>query len=326
MTIEELKCFITKNKDNYAIQLKRHHRKLFDEINTSFAFNTFGEKLYHHIFGNILGNCEICGKLCKFDGIHKGYRKRCSYACMGKSKFVKSHETRNCVICGTLFEIYKNRKKATCSSKCLSKLNFSDETNEKRKTTLKKSMLKEYGVDHPSKIYGFGKRVKQTKLKNHGNENYVNIEKQKTTKETLYGNGFYTNPEKIKQTCLERYGVPNVFHLKQHKTNGKQISKFQRREYEKLLKDYPDARLEEYLPDVQKSVDIYIPSKRKIVECFGDFWHCNPSMYSSDYYNKYVHMNASEIWQRDQERIDLFKSKGYTVEVVWENSKKHPKL
>ena len=111
--------------------------------------------------------------------------------------------------------------------------------------------------------------------------------------------------------------------VRENKTNGKQISKFQKREYTRVLLDYPDARLEEYLPDVQKSVDIYIPSQRKIVECFGDFWHCNPAVYDSNYYHKYVHMNASEIWKRDEERIMALESAGYNVEIIWENVLKH---
>ena len=84
--------------------------------------------------------------------------------------------------------------------------------------------------------------------------------------------------------------------------------------------EHSDAKIEEYLPDVQKSVDIYIPSKKKIVECFGDFWHCNPSKYSAEYYHRYVHMNASEIWKRDEERIKALKDAGYSVEVIWENA------
>lgn len=322
MNIDDLKLFVKTNKDNYGIQLKRHYRELFDEIDFKYNFNTFGQKLYHFIYGDGCGGCEICGSRCKFDGIHKGYRKRCSYLCMGKSKYNKSHEIRQCIVCGGLFEIYKNRGKATCSPECLLELNRSDEVNVKRTASLKTSMMEKYGVDHPSKIPGFGDRVKRTKKERYGDENYTNIEKQRVTKASIYGDAYYTNSSKIRQTCMQRYGVPNVLHLKQHKTNGKQISKFQRRVYERILTEYPDAKLEEYLPDVQKSVDIYIPSQKKVVECFGDFWHCNPLLYASDYYNKYVHMNASEIWERDKKRMADLKTAGYNVEIVWENTNK----
>jgi len=325
MNKEEIKQFCLNNKDNFAIQLKRHHKETFDEINKTFNFNRFSEKLYVYINGKeSVGYCKVCKEKTQFDGYWKGYpRIYCSYKCRSKEKSDKANEIRKCVICNGEFRIYKNREKTTCSNNCLLRLNFSPEVNKKRNKNFKLAMIKKYGVDHPSQLPNFGDIVKQTKLKNHGDENYVNIEKSKLTKLKRYGNENYVNVEKNKHTCMGRYGVPNIFHLKKNKTNGKQISKFQKREYQKILKEYPDAKLEEYLSDVQKSVDIYIPSKKKIVECFGDFWHCNPSIYPSNYYHKYVHMNASEIWKRDEERIQSFKTDGYDVEIIWENTNKH---
>lgn len=88
------------------------------------------------------------------------------------------------------------------------------------------------------------------------------------------------------------------------------------------MKNYPDARLEEYLPDIRKSVDIYIPSLNKIIECFGDYWHCNPKIYAADYYHREIHMNAEEIWKRDNDRISVMENAGYKVEVIWEGSNK----
>jgi len=140
----------------------------------------------------------------------------------------------------------------------------------------------------------------------------------------MYGGFGMASPftrEKIKKTMMKKYGVPNAYYLSDNTSIGKRISKFQRREYGKILNEYSDAKLEEYLTDVQKSVDIYIPSQRKVIECFGDFWHCNPTMYGKNYYHKYVHMNASEIWKRDEERITVLKAAGYVVEIIWENSR-----
>jgi len=40
----------------------------------------------------------------------------------------------------------------------------------------------------------------------------------------------------------------------------------------------------------QVSVDRYtvdfLVNKKYIVECYGDFWHCNPQQYTSSYFNK----------------------------------------
>lgn len=34
-----------------------------------------------------------------------------------------------------------------------------------------------------------------------------------------------------------------------------------------------------YLRDIAQYCDIYIPSKNLVIECDGDFWHCNPKVY-----------------------------------------------
>jgi len=40
----------------------------------------------------------------------------------------------------------------------------------------------------------------------------------------------------------------------------------------------------------QVSVDKYtvdfLVNKKYIVECYGDFWHCNPQQYTSSYFNR----------------------------------------
>src|ERR1035437_203385 len=209
MTIEELKQFVESNKDNYGIQLKRHHHEIYSKIDLAYSFDTFGQKLYHFVYGSAFGKCEVCGKQCKFDGIHKGYRKRCSYVCMGKSKYENSHEQRNCVICGKSFEIYKNREKTTCSYDCLLGLNRSEEVTKKRLITLKQTMMKKYGVGHSSQLPDFVEKLKKTKLLRYGDENYVNAEKAKKTKLEKYGSENYINIEKAKETRLIKYGDEN---------------------------------------------------------------------------------------------------------------------
>ena len=142
------------------------------------------------------------------------------------------------------------------------------------------------------------------------------------TKLEKYGDSSYNNIVKGMRTIQERYGVYCAFDLPQSKSNGRRISKFQRRVYGDVLKEHADALLEEYLPDAKKSVDIYIPSLKKVIECNGDYWHCNPIRYEPDYYNKSVHLTAQQIWDRDAQRIKELKSIGYDVKVLWESASK----
>lgn len=57
---------------------------------------------------------------------------------------------------------------------------------------------------------------------------------------------------------------------------------------------------------------INIPSTKKVIECYRDYWHCNPSKYSPDYYNKLVHMTAKNIRNIDKEKINLLEKRDIT--------------
>jgi hypothetical protein len=210
MNKEEIKTFCCDNRDNFAIQLKRHHKQLYDKIDNLYDFPRFAEKLYVYIHEpQSMGHCKVCKSKTKFDGYWVGYREYCSYRCRSKNKSDVATEIRNCIICNGEFKIHKKRKKTTCSVDCLKKLNSTKEVNDKRQISFKRTMIEKYGIDHPSKLPDFKIKTKQTRLKNSGDENYVNIKKAKQTKLEKYGNENYNNTEKTKNTCLERYGVDN---------------------------------------------------------------------------------------------------------------------
>jgi G:T-mismatch repair DNA endonuclease (very short patch repair protein) len=55
-----------------------------------------------------------------------------------------------------------------------------------------------------------------------------------------------------------------------------------------------------------------------IIECYGDFWHCNPQKYKPDYFNRGKKKTAREIWERDLERKKRFEELGYKFINLWE--------
>ena len=65
--------------------------------------------------------------------------------------------------------------------------------------------------------------------------------------------------------------------------------------------------------------DIFIPEINLIIEYNGDYWHCNPKKYESNYYHKYKKKTAKEIWEYDKNKIDLLIEKGYNYEIIWES-------
>jgi len=233
-----------------------------------------------------VGNCLYCKKV--FD-ILKNRKTLCSRSCMYEWRKTQHHETVNCLNCGKGFNKYKKSKNKYCSDIC-------------SKTSIeKKEKLRKWGLSNS----------------NHWNNPNVQS-KVKVTKKERYGDENYNNMEKTIETCNQKYGVPYSI-IVAPKANGKRISKPQRKVYEEVLKEHPDALLEHWLQDAQKSVDVYIPSTRTIIEIYGTYWHCDPRKYSSEYYNKSMKLVARKIWDRDIKRQLFLESLGYTVKVFWES-------
>ena len=233
------------------------------------------------------GNCLYCGKL--FD-ILKNRKTLCSRRCMYDRRKSQHKETVPCLTCGKEFDKYKKNKTRYCSDICA-------------KTSIeKKEKLRKWGLSN----------------KNHWNNPTIQS-KVRTTKKERYGDENYNNTDKQIKTAFEKYGTYTMW---LGKSQGKRISNPQRKVYENVLKEHTDALLEHWLRDAQKSVDVYIPSTKTIIEVYGTYWHCDPRKYAGNYYNKSMKLNAQEIWERDTKRKNFLESLGYTVKVLWESDVK----
>lgn len=73
-------------------------------------------------------------------------------------------------------------------------------------------------------------------------------------------------------------------------------------EYEKIF----DFKTNCYLPD------FYVESKKLIIECYGDFWHANPNLFSE---NQPTHKTrtAKQIWQYDKLKKETFEKKDINI-------------
>jgi very-short-patch-repair endonuclease len=81
---------------------------------------------------------------------------------------------------------------------------------------------------------------------------------------------------------------------------------------------------------IQANVDKYnvdfLVDDKYIIECYGDFWHCNPIRYPADYFNRGKRKYAKDIWKRDGCRKQHFEEQGYKFLSLWETDiNKHPK-
>lgn len=151
----------------------------------------------------------------------------CKY---GKSCWVKPQdlqdgsaikETRKCDCCGTLYERRHSQHITSFNlwGKDLCKeCTRNEENNSKTTERRKKTCLKKYGQDNPSKVIEFQKNRESTMNERYGVSNYFQSEefREKSVKtcQDKYGVNFHSQSEeiinKIKNTCKEKYGVENA--------------------------------------------------------------------------------------------------------------------
>ena len=131
--------------------------------------------------------CKICGKsygICSALAVHVKRTHKMEI----KDYYDRYIDTNshNCIYCGSpvLFCGMGEGYKKVCKSK--------DCQNRYKQEMAVKGCLKKYGVTNVFKLKSTTKKIKSTKLKKYGDENY-------------------NNPTKSKQTCLKKYGVEYNF-------------------------------------------------------------------------------------------------------------------
>lgn len=152
--------------------------------------------------------------------------------------------------------------------------------------------------------------------KKHSNETKSHL--SKIRKGTNMGD---KNPMKKKE-YRDKIGKKLLERIKLNPIKYQKISKKEINLLKEIKEIYPDT-IGSYV--VGRYVcDIFIPSLNIIIEFYGDYWHCNPSKYKTDYYHKHKKKNASEIWKEDELRVDNIKKRGYNLHIIWEEECKTP--
>lgn len=96
-----------------------------------------------------------------------------------------------------------------------------------------------------------------------------------------------------------------------------------------LLKEKRSSLEEQVLPYLTEysnnirigkyTVDFINPNTKHIIEINGNYWHCNPKMYSPDFIHLHLNMTASQKWDYDKNRKEELERKGYTITTIWED-------
>jgi G:T-mismatch repair DNA endonuclease (very short patch repair protein) len=69
--------------------------------------------------------------------------------------------------------------------------------------------------------------------------------------------------------------------------------------------------------------DLVIPELKLCIEYNGDLFHANPLIFESEDKPNPFNQNitSNDIWKKDKIKLDLIKSKGYKVLVIWSSDK-----
>jgi G:T-mismatch repair DNA endonuclease (very short patch repair protein) len=103
--------------------------------------------------------------------------------------------------------------------------------------------------------------------------------------------------------------------------NGTIISKIETEMFD-LLENHIGIYTRQYRITHDNKLYVYDygdSSKKKLIEFFGDFWHCNPNKYDEDYYHPIIKLTAIDIRLRNEQRINIANKLGYNVKVIWES-------
>lgn len=204
---------------------------------------------------------------------------------------------------------------------------------------------KEYRSKYEKKLSeNFGENIKSpiqnSKIKN----------KISNTIEERYGVKWFLNRgkhyKKIEKAMYDKYGVVNLFNdiewqKKLHRYNTSLgCSKIEFSFCDEVVKNLELLEEEYYSNNNIKmgcktffidnkyfyTVDIFIPKYNTAIEFYGDYWHCNPEIYSRDYNHSYKKMTAEQIWEYDKKRICELKN-SYNIQIltIWENDWKKNK-
>lgn len=124
---------------------------------------------------------------------------------------------------------------------------------------------------------------------------------------------------KQKDTLYKHHGVSNAYALAKRKT----ISLGQRKLFEVITKLFPNVEvfIEKRITTKPHSIfaDILVPDQKIVIEYNGDFWHCNPKKYNSNYFHPKKQLLAEQIWENDKNRSEIITGLGYKLLIIWEN-------
>jgi len=186
------------------------------------------------------------------------------------------------------------------------------------------------------------KKYRKTCLEKYGKDNFSKIKKIKSPKkiDLLENENFYeeikdliqSQKKDILKKALERDNILKKETLDIYKKYYKYWNKLNDEEKNKLINK--DILLESRISDCLDKLNItYIKNftygkmvfdfkfGNILIDVNSDYWKANPSFYRKNEKMSFPFKNiiAGTIWQKDKNKNDIMKNKGYKILIFWEN-------
>jgi len=318
MTLKDEILAVIKNLKSLhsLITSLKSQNNLYDRILNSTPFlNKFqnvrtSERVYCIIYDLVdRQKCKECGKnYVNYISFNIGYVKFCSHTCgsINRETKLKNKET-NLTKYGKQWFMQTTRFKKESKITLLKNYNVTNysKTNEFRETINKITLSRT-----KEEIDQITKKGKESKRKNHGDENF-------------------NNRKKFKQTMMDRYGVETSFRL-----SNRYYSKISQNLFWNLYKELPEnLKVSTYFAELPKNeyrmidlnndsiyIDFTILDIKFCIEFFGDIYHGNPNIFNENDKPNFFYKNLTckQIWEKDKKRINFIEDNGFKILIIWE--------
>lgn len=271
--------------------------------------------------------CEACGK-----PLNKN-KRFCSRRCAGLDILIE--EERVCPTCKKVFKVKESSKKKFCSKQCASESYKTKQPvtclfcNKQIIKAQNKKFCDHYCwvmyIKNNPQLERF-KKVCVTCGKEYEVHYYRYNDSKYCSRECHYNNKriiknclycgsliegarwVVENKKFCNKSCSENYKL----------THSQSTSKWEVELFNTLKIDFPTLIKSESFKIKGNLFYVDMIYNNIIIECFGDYWHCNPSTYNLTYYHKQKKLYADSIWKNDCIRLQRLQSQGYFVFIFWE--------
>jgi hypothetical protein len=237
-------------------------------------------------------------------------KEHCSSICAHSHRSEKTKEIRNCLNCDTSFKVKKISKTIYCSQKCCGEHHI--KTKRRVKKDNKKVDKNCLNCNKEYKVWKYRETTSKFCSQKCSFE-FKNILSSCIKCGVDYNIPQWEKDSPINALCIKcRVNSPlkrplrkssfelNVIYLLKEKLKDRNI----------LIDNKIKLENTTIFPDIV--ID------NNIIECNGDYWHCNPNKFDKEYYHKHIHKKAFEIWEKDQIKKEELEKQGYNVLIIWE--------